>query len=320
MVATRQLIVPALFTLSLTNSLSSQAQIDAPTVWQSPLYVDHILVGKIWDSALGDFIAPGDLLAGVENRNYILLGEKHDNPDHHLLQQTLLTYFLQQGRLSRVAFEMLEDDKQELLENISRQDFSTLDELKSYLDWDEEGWDWSFYGSLIQSAYLADISIAAANISTDAMMQVYREDLSPEIAEVLGESIMTQLELDIDESHCGLLPETQFPSMVKVQQARDYAMAQSLGGYEAGQLNVLIAGNYHVRHDLGVPNYLLAGEASLSRDQIASIAFMEVDNSETEAAAYLQKFGDVRAYDYIWFTPAISDEDYCASLRQEEAK
>jgi hypothetical protein len=25
----------------------------------------------------------------------------------------------------------------------------------------------------------------------------------------------------------------------------------------------------------------------------------------------------VKAYDYIWFTPAVSDEDYCASLRQQ---
>ena len=45
---------------------------------------------------------------------------------------------------------------------------------------------------------------------------------------------------------------------------------------------------------------------------------MEVDLSEDDAVAYLQQFGEIMAYDYIWFTPAISDEDYCASLRQEE--
>jgi hypothetical protein len=44
---------------------------------------------------------------------------------------------------------------------------------------------------------------------------------------------------------------------------------------------------------------------------------MEVDGASNNPADYLQQFGSVKAYDYIWFTPAVSDEDYCASLRQQ---
>jgi len=66
-----------------------------------------------------------------------------------------------------------------------------------------------------------------------------------------------------------------------------------------------------------VPNYLLNRQSSLEESQIVSLAFMEVDKASNDPADYLQQFGSVKAYDYIWFTPAVSDEDYCASLRQQ---
>jgi hypothetical protein len=42
---------------------------------------------------------------------------------------------------------------------------------------------------------------------------------------------------------------------------------------------------------------------------------MEVAPGEEDPSAYLQQFKSQPAFDYIWFTPAISDEDYCASLQ-----
>ena len=59
-------------------------------------------------------------------------------------------------------------------------------------------------------------------------MQVYSSPTSAEIEAVLDAEVMSRLLADIDESHCGLLPESQFPPMVRVQQTRDHIMAQSL--------------------------------------------------------------------------------------------
>jgi len=159
--------------------------------------------------------------------------------------------------------------------------------------------------------------INAANISNEEMMQVYGAPTTAKIEGVLDEQTMAALERDIDESHCGMLPESQFPAMVRVQQARDFAMAASLASNTQQQLQVLIAGNYHIRRDLGVPNYLLNRQSNLEESQIVTLAFMEVDGASNDPADYLQQFGSVKAYDYIWFTPAISGEDYCASLRQQ---
>jgi len=94
-------------------------------------------------------------------------------------------------------------------------------------------------------------------------------------------------------------------------------MAQNMAAPDDRETAVLVAGNYHARQDLGVPNYLLAKHNNLSRDDIVSIAFMEVQPNEENPESYLQRYSDVVAYDYVWFTPVISEEDYCASLRSQ---
>ncbi len=270
----------------------------------------------IWDSRRDRFIAEEELFDQLIGVSYLLLGEKHDNPDHHALQLRVLEHVLRSQSVSSVSFEMMSSDQQSLLPGLSSMQADSLDAINDYLEWDNDGWDWNYYGPLVHSVMQAGVTINAANISNEEMMQVYGEPTPEEIAEVLDGDTMAALEKDIDESHCGMLPESQFPAMVRVQQARDSAMAESLSN-SVQQTQVLIAGNYHIRRDLGVPNYILHARPSLGAQQIVSLAFMEVDASSAAPDDYLQQFGNVKAYDYIWFTPAISDEDYCASLRQQ---
>lgn len=284
--------------------------------WKSELYNDHDLVGQIWSSASGSFVSESELDDAASGARYLLLGEKHDNPDHHDLQLRLLQNSLDSNAVGRVVFEMLDSDSDDLLASIYDQIFDDLDAIKNYLNWDEEGWDWEFYGPLVAAAHSREVPIAAGNISGAKVGQVYGADPSEfqYLAAVLDENTMTQLNRDIDESHCGMLPESQFPAMVRVQQVRDYEMANAMTQNKSPSKTVLIAGNYHVRQDLGVPNYLLAQDENLQRDEIVSIAFLEVQPGENRPQEYLRMFGNVAAYDYIWFTPAISNEDYCASL------
>ena len=295
----------------------ASTQLDQTEQWQSQLHTEHALVGMIWDAQADKYIAADELLSRIEGVSYLLLGEKHDNPDHHALQLRALDHVLKTNTVSTVSFEMMSSEQQPLLQELSAYRQSSLEQVNEYLQWDNEGWDWDYYGPLLHSVIQADVLINAANISNEEMMQVYGAPTAAEIEGVLDEQTMVALEKDIDESHCGMLPESQFPAMVRVQQARDFAMAGSLAASSPQQIQVLIAGNYHIRRDLGVPNYLLNRQSSLEEDQIVSVAFMEVDGASNNPADYLQQFGSVKAYDYIWFTPAVSDEDYCASLRQQ---
>ena len=216
---------------------------------------------------------------------------------------------------------MLESDDQvrlnALQENSNQNSISiSLASLNEELDWDDEGWDWGFYGPLIQAALQGGAPLSAGNITTETMQQVYGDSNTLDGALQFDNHIVDKLNQDIDESHCGLLPESQFPSMVRVQRARDVSLASSLHLPAAEKLSVLIAGNYHIRQDLGVPNYLMGQNSQLERQQIVAISFMEVSEDVNDPAEYLQQFSDVAAFDFIWFTPAVSNENYCASLLQ----
>jgi len=293
-----------------------QAAIEERVYWDSKLYDDHPLVGKIWSSELKIFLSAEQIENALLGAKYLILGEKHDNPDHHILQRSIIEHLITNNNLSLLAFEMMDPDSQKRLDDIQSESLEDLLAIQEYLNWDTEGWEWSYYGPLIRSAYESAVPMVGANISSSTMMELYGLSALPKEIDILEQSMKQQLNLDIDESHCGLLPESQFPAMVRVQQGRDYSMSQSLGPVDIEGTKVLIAGNYHARKDLGVPNYLLENNPGLTPEEIISLSLMEVDPSETEPEMYLQQHGEMAAYDYIWFTPVISEVDYCASLRQ----
>ena len=313
-----ELIKTPFFFLVLLFSACNSVQVDDIQNWQSSLQGDHALVGTIWDSKKNQFIEASELFTAIDGVRYLLLGEKHDNPDHHALQLRVLEHFLNAEAVSTVAFEMMNSPQQALLDSLS--DRQAI-ELREYLEWDNDGWDWNYYGPMLRAAVQAGVRIKAANISHEEMMRAYEHEALVSVSGILNEQAMQALEKEIDESHCGMLPESQFPSMVRVQQARDYSMASSLtmripASNTGSKMQVLIAGNYHIRRDLGVPNYLLSTEPELEPDQIISLAFLEVDPASNEPNEYLQQYASEAVYDFIWFTPAVSDEDYCASMRQ----
>ncbi len=290
--------------------------LDNPPQWQSALYDDHPLVGAVWDTRRQQLIPISELEQDLQRANYLLLGEKHDNPDHHVLQQAVLSNLLLADRLDSVSFEMMSEESQVNLDQIFQQQLSNDSELKTFIGWDDQGWNWDFYGPLLQLAIEGNIDIKAGNISRARMSEVYGDETLSEQWRFLGEEVLQQLNQDIDDSHCGMLPQSQFPAMVRVQQARDSALAKSLQPSQTGKVVVLVAGNYHARHDLGVPNYLLQQNGSLDRANIVSLSFAEVSPEGLDPQQYLESTAGIPAYDYIWFTPAVSNEDYCASMRE----
>jgi len=66
--------------------------------WESPVEKTHPLVGRIWDVKARAFIGEDALVARLVASRFVLLGERHDNPDHHALQAKLLRAILEAGR------------------------------------------------------------------------------------------------------------------------------------------------------------------------------------------------------------------------------
>src|SRR5919197_5092223 len=78
--------------------------------WHIGMGQDHPLVGQIWDVEAARLIDTTTLVQRLTNGRFVLLGEKHDNPDHHRLQAWILGALLDAGRPPAVGFEMFAVD------------------------------------------------------------------------------------------------------------------------------------------------------------------------------------------------------------------
>lgn len=310
-----ELLLAATLAQTCAGCTLPAAQTSPP--WESPLHQDHELVGKIWLQAQSRFISRDELLTLLQQSPLLLLGEKHDNPDHHRLRLALLHDLLLPDGRSLLALEMMQKAQQAEIDAVSNSSSVNATTLATELAWDHDGWPWHFYGPAVMLAVERGAGLRAGNINSSEVMQIYRNTGTGDNHQPLAPDQLAQLEQDIDSSHCGMLPPGQFPAMVRVQQARDQAMADALmSGPDTIHQRILLAGNYHIRHDLGVQNYL----DDSNTDRPLSVAFLEVDPEHNSPGSYLQQFSDTAAYDVIWFTPALTQDDYCAGMRPPQAE
>src|SRR5512138_2205182 len=84
----------------------------AGRTWVSTLHKNHPLVGKIWEGRAGRFVDEQALQDALGAADLALLGETHDNPDHHLLQARLIRAIVGSGKRPALALEMLTSELQ----------------------------------------------------------------------------------------------------------------------------------------------------------------------------------------------------------------
>lgn len=282
----------------------------------------HPLVGKIFDVATGNPITPSELTQALGKPGYLLIGEKHDNPDHRILQSWIYRAVLPVTRPG-LAYEMMGEDQQETIDAYLAKSLGNLDGLGAALNWDKTGWpDWSQYQPMAESARREYLPVIAANLPRSLVRKVYGEG-----PEALGSERASRTGLNVDlpapvalamlddvfEGHCKLMPRENLAGMVHVQRVRDAVMAENLIRASAdGASAILIAGNGHVRADHGVPMSLrrLAPAAA-----IRTIALLEVQVDAPALTDYAKAFDGALPFDYVWFTPRANERDYCAELK-----
>jgi uncharacterized iron-regulated protein len=266
----------------------------------APLGREHADLGRIVDLASGRTISPEQLLDRLAPAERVLVGEQHDNPDHHALQLWLLRELSRLRPQGSVSMEMLNPDQQNKVDQAqaaARAGQAITDPFDT-LAW-QPGWDWSLYGPLVLHQLRQPYPLLAANLDRVDIMQIYRLRPTLQGKHSSASDVQERLLADIRESHCGLLPDSQLPAMLAVQQQRDRRMAATL--LSAPQPSLLLAGAFHVRKDLGAPLHLADLGAHTGN---AVLILAEVGRSVDASMA-----------DYVWFTAAQPEQDHCAKLR-----
>jgi uncharacterized iron-regulated protein len=264
---------------------------------------DHVLAGQIYRGADGAPVDEATLIADASAADFVLIGERHDNPEHHRLQSKLVAALQSQGQSPRaVAFEMVPAWRQlEIVEYLDAGGDPAG--LGAALGWEASGWpEWAWYQPIAEATLARDGQIVAADLSRAeqraAFVQGERAFRSSFVRRTgLGEAwpppMMVALQDDLRAAHCGRPPGSVVIGMMRVQRARDAMMADRLAATAGKGGGVLIAGNDHIRRDRGVPWYL----SHLRPDaRSLSIGLLEVRDDVREPAPGLP-------YDYVWVTP-----------------
>lgn len=265
--------------------------------WQSPEGREHAELGHILDTASGKLLTPEQLVDRLAEAPRVLVGEQHDNPDHHALQLWLLQALPLQRPQGSLLLEMLEPAQQGKVDQV-RQQRPLPTDLAKAIDW-QQGWEWRFYAPIIRDAFAQGYPVLAANLDRGEMKDIYRNP--PQLSGPRSTTAVVRAALmeEVRDGHCGMLPESQLPSMLAVQQQRDRRMAQRL--LDAPAPSLLLAGGYHVRKDVGAPLHL----ADLGAENGTLVLMLAQVGDEVRP----------QMADIVWYTAALPKKDYCAELR-----
>jgi uncharacterized iron-regulated protein len=255
-----------------------------------------------WESRLhGDTIA--------------LLCEVHDNAEHHRQRLEILRRAFAAGWRPAIAMEQFDRERQIDIDRARtekpRDARHVIDQATASKAARGGNWEWNFYRPFVELALEYDVPLIAANLSNADAGKVVRDGYaavfdatqvqSLDLHTAVPAELHAAQEREIDSGHCNALPAKMLPAMVRGQFARDAVMAAVLN-HHAKQGVVLLAGNGHVRRDIGVPRWLNAS----ARTRTLAVGFLEAGGSPQRD----------NAFDAVVRTFAVERVDPCLAFRQ----
>ncbi|KQT85334.1 ChaN family lipoprotein [Aurantimonas sp. Leaf443] len=300
--------------------LEPTAMVEAPgeaTIWPpfvSTHFSDDPRVGTLADGT-GASLTEAEFLRRAGDADYLLLGEAHDNPDHHALQAAILAAVAARRDGGAVVFEMVPADLQPVLDRLAR-DGALAETYGERLDWEKRGWpDFALYAPIVRAALDAGLSLRAGDLSA-ATLKTLRKGgaaaLEPEerarllLDRALSPEDEQGLGAEIAAGHCGLMPDSALPRMAEIQRARDGALARAMMEARGTGPVVLIAGAGHVRADRAVPALLEAAEPGAA---VYAVGLAEADGTGRAET------GSTGRFDAVLTTPRFDVSDPCEPLR-----
>jgi len=282
------------------------------------LFTDHPLAGRIWDMNSRTYIDEPTLLNRVNAANVLLLGETHDNTQHHKYQEELLLARIESGARPALMMEQLDASTQAALDQAlagSNRDM-VLGNVTALVKFT----DWQAYSTLLAIAVDNKLPIIAANVPNQQLQPVVWRGYAAydagelkrlAVEEVWSESRQKFLVANMGGAHCGQLRDELREGLTRSQRLRDALMADSaLSSVDRGV--VAIVGSSHARRDIGLPLYFSA-RAPAAR--ILSIGFVEVSLGSTDPNSYIGNSASADVpFDVVWFTPRVDRADPCVDF------
>ncbi|WP_229263330.1 ChaN family lipoprotein [Duganella dendranthematis] len=222
--------------------------------------------------------APAEGLLEANNPQVLLLGEVHDNAQGHKLRYELLRQRVEAGWRPAIVMEQFDRENQDLVDKAQKgcADAACVIQVVG-----GARWDWQLYYPVIQLALTYHLPLVAGNLSRADASRVVRDGVASsfdpksvkeyKLEQPLPPAVASAQQQEIVIGHCNMLPEMMIGGMVNAQVARDIWMAKIIRDQQPRDV-VLIAGNGHVRKDIGVGYWINQVAPALS---VRSVGFIE---------------------------------------------
>ena len=240
-----------------------------------------------------------------EPAQVLLLGEVHDNPQGQRERFEYLRRRVEGGWRPAIAMEQFDHENQALLTQAQKgcNDPDCVIRVMA-----SPGWDWSHYRPVIQLALTYELPLIAANLSRADASRVVRDGVASafdagtvaayRLGAPLPADIRSGQEKELVASHCNMLPDMMIGGMVDAQIARDIWMARIVRAQMPRDV-VLLAGNGHVRKDIGVARWINSVAPALT----------------VRSEGYLEQAEVAGSYDVIHLLAPQARPDPCASFK-----
>lgn len=198
----------------------------------------------------------------------LLWGEVHDHPALHARRLQAFDTLLAGGPRPALVMEMFDRERQG---EIDRLRAAGADAAALVAAVGGRGWHWPFYQPFVERALARGLPLVAANVGRDEARRVIADGLAAHGFDAAVPELLLARQADlIEASHCGMVDASRARRMALAQVARDQAMARAVQAHAARGV-VLLAGNGHVRRDIGVPHWIDA----LLRERVRAVGWVE---------------------------------------------
>lgn len=205
----------------------------------------------------------------ARDKDIVILGEVHDNPEHHANQAAIVAA-LQPGAL---VFEMFPQSREADVNGLRAEDASRS-ELADALEWTASGWpSFDYYAPILEAA--PDALVFGAEQPREAVMNAAEIGAAGAFG---ADAAVYGLDVALDPpdqaerealqaaAHCDALPAEMLPGMVEAQRFRDAKLANAAlwARTTSGGQVVVITGSGHADRRRGVPVALAAAAPDVS--------------------------------------------------------
>jgi len=301
------------------------------------------LIGKIINTKTNKAMGFESLIKDLSLYDVIYLSEKHDNPEHHHIQERVIRELIEQGLTPTLGFEFFSmEDTPDLLNFVDSGKAAHSEKIEKIIEADlrkKLRWDsqtdkmWNYYYSLLKIAKKEKLPVAGIDLPETLKKRITRKGIKG-ISSLEKEQVFTTPFSDgsykdymfsiFKAVHCGMGNKKMQARLYGTWVARNDKMALSitrLYKHRKGPIVIIIGGG-HTEYGLGVIDRVEKIDKTIKQ---VNIALKEIRVSPSDLLEYvlpleLEGYNKVPPADYLWFTQRVSYADPCEEFKKSLQK